>query len=391
VFPSTRAGEHARWFWEVFFAGTTTASEHELTRHLTSAFAANFLPEAEGLSSVADTRRPLRGSHAVSVEERRAEDLSVVRYRTPKGLHLELHLKHEVSDNDRISGFGNRLPGGGSTTAIEMAAARAAHASVDGGWLLDDRIAAELGGEVADRRVAITAASPHRQDNRLMICARSRLAEDVALKTHYGGTRQYLVLGAGLDSFAVRFRDRTDIHVFEVDSLASQRWKRERLASIGVSTPPNLTWIESDLADPRLRARLAESGFKFDRPFTVSMIGVSYYLEVGVLASLLESIVPRRSEAHLVLDYLVHPSTWVDLSASMARRMERRRREAALSGEPWLSFHSEHSAEELLSSKGLRVDEDLGCADLVARFAPDRELPVQPEPFMRVVRATSAS
>src|SRR5262245_5054352 len=108
------------------------------------------------------------------------------------------------------------------------------------------------------------------------MCVRARLEEDVVEGAACAGIRQYAILGAGLDSFAYRRPDLlAGLRVFEVDHPASQAWKRERLAELGVDLPANLVFAAVDFERQTLRAGLQAAGFDFTARAVFSWVGVT--------------------------------------------------------------------------------------------------------------------
>jgi methyltransferase (TIGR00027 family) len=108
---------------------------------------------------------------------------------------------------------------------------------------------------------------------------RSRYAEDCLAESLSNGVRQYVVLGAGLDTFAYRQPSWADsLRIFEVDHPATQRWKRRRLAEAGISVPRNVTLVPVDFEKISLAAGLTQAGLDFATPTFFSLLGVSQYL-----------------------------------------------------------------------------------------------------------------
>jgi methyltransferase (TIGR00027 family) len=108
---------------------------------------------------------------------------------------------------------------------------------------------------------------------------RSRYAEDELSKAIERGVAQYVILGAGLDSFAYRRRDLAEvIHVFEVDYPATQAWKQARLRTLGITLPSNLTFIPIDFEKQALADALRAGGYRAEKPAFFSWLGVTEYL-----------------------------------------------------------------------------------------------------------------
>jgi methyltransferase (TIGR00027 family) len=139
-----------------------------------------------------------------------------------------------------------------SWTAMQVAACRAAHLRFDPAphWL-EDRFAEPLLGADAEALIGLYANGGHwiLQENRHFLPFRARFAEDLVGEAYCAGVRQLVVLGAGLDSFALRRPAAlSELSVIEVDHPATQRWKCFRLDRLGIATPAHLSFVECDFA-----------------------------------------------------------------------------------------------------------------------------------------------
>jgi methyltransferase (TIGR00027 family) len=187
------------------------------------------------------------------------------------------------------------------------------------------------------------------------ITARTRLAEDWLASS---GAAQYVILGAGLDSFA--WRKPTDVRVFEVDHPSTQAWKRARLTALTLDVPEALVWVPVDFESQSLMEQLERAGLTGDATF-VSWLGVVPYLTLdGIHATL--CALPSCS---LVVSYLTPPETWEGESRRIGQRLEAVVRER---GEPWLSYFAPSQLGELLRGDGFAVVEDVGPDDIEGRY-----------------------
>ena len=116
-----------------------------------------------------------------------------------------------------------------SRMALMVARQRAAHQLLDQGAILDDPYAVRILGEHEDNVLQVLNNHPCASIGRLFTAARSRIAEDALSKAVERGVRQVVILGAGLDTFALRNPHAARISIFEVDHPATQAWKRQRL------------------------------------------------------------------------------------------------------------------------------------------------------------------
>ncbi|HEV1998029.1 MAG TPA: class I SAM-dependent methyltransferase, partial [Candidatus Dormibacteraeota bacterium] len=167
-------------------------------------------------------------------------------------------------------------------TTILAAVGRAIHLEGEAPPLVADRFALDLAGDAGVELLAALRkqATPDGLANLGRAFAiRARLVEDEVERAAAAGVRQYLVLGAGLDSFALRRGDRADgVQFFEVDRPAAQAWKRARMAKLGIAEPAGTVFVPVDFETGGLTEGLQQAGFDFSAPAVVSWIPVIQYL-----------------------------------------------------------------------------------------------------------------
>jgi len=188
-------------------------------------------------------------------------------------------------------------------TALLSAAARAAHLVVDDApHLLADTLAARLLGPDGDAPIGYHRADPSHpvlRTARVESTVRARFAEDVLAAS---GVRQYVLVGAGLDTFAYRSRG---VAVLEVDLPDVQERKREAVSRAGLAGP--VTFVPADLAVTPLDEALRVAGADTGAPVVVAALGLTMYLTRDDLAGLLASVARWPGGAHLVADHLLPP------------------------------------------------------------------------------------
>lgn len=194
--------------------------------------------------------------------------------------------------------------GSPSVTALLAAAARAAHLIVDQAPpLFADTAAYALLGEYAEEFVGHHRAygdHPLLAGARVGVTTRSRYTE--ARLASADGIGQYVILGAGLDSYA--HRGGEGIRVFEVDHPSTQRWKRARVADAGLATG-NVTYVPVDLETEPLADALVEHGFDPSRPAMFSWLGVTMYLTREAITETLTTIAAFAPGTEIVLDTML--------------------------------------------------------------------------------------
>ncbi|WP_304176949.1 SAM-dependent methyltransferase [Phenylobacterium aquaticum] len=258
-----------------------------------------------------------------------------------------------------------------SRTALGAAGYRAAHQMLEDGAVFRDPFAHAMLGPAADAIIAGLSADPGQAPIRLFMAARSRFAEDQLAAAVARGVRQAVVLGAGLDTFALRNPHvGLGLKVFEVDHPETQVWKRRRLAETGLPLPAGLTFAAVDFERENLGQGLAAAGFATDQPAFFIWLGVVPYLGRAAITATLEEIA-RVPQAEVVLDY---SEPLENYPPALRAEMEVVAAWAATMGEPWLSHFDRAEMSRLLSAHGLGEQEDLGLAEIGVRYlgaAPD--------------------
>jgi methyltransferase (TIGR00027 family) len=224
---------------------------------------------------------------------------------------------------------------------------RAVHPVVDQPVLFDDPLAFPILG--GDRDEILAGAMPTSR-LRLFVAVRHRLAEQALAAAYDRGTRQCVVLGAGLDTIAYR-NEHADLRVFEVDHPATQAWKRERLAEAGIAEAA--TYVGVDFERDDLTSRLVEHGFDVSRPAFFVWLGVVPYLTRDAVTATLRALAAVPG-AEVVLD---HAGTERD-AAGEERHRRLAERVAAL-GEELTEAWAPGEMAELLTRSGFTEVEEL--------------------------------
>jgi methyltransferase (TIGR00027 family) len=181
-----------------------------------------------------------------------------------------------------------------SRTAMRVAMRRAAHQLFDVPPVLNDPLALAIVGEEAAaqlRAESRTHGGRIASTIRAFMAVRSRLAEDELARAVSRGVSQYVILGAGLDTFAYRNPHPVSaLRVFEVDFAATQAWKRRKLAAAAIPLPASLSFVSVDFESESLAERLAGAGLDRQQPTFFTWLGVTMYLTDAAIASTLEFI-----------------------------------------------------------------------------------------------------
>jgi methyltransferase (TIGR00027 family) len=260
-----------------------------------------------------------------------------------------------------------------SKTALRVALRRAAHQVHDAKPLVfEDPLAVRiLGREYAEevRRTPDSIKRPFSAGLRAFMVGRARLAEDtLADGVRTLGVRQYLVLGAGLDTFACR-NPYGDVRVFEVDHPATQAWKMKMLEAAEIVPPQSTQFVAVDFEKDSLRARLKASGFDFSVPTVTAWLGVVPYLTAEAFRTTIRILSTLPEGSAVVLDYSQPAEVLSMVERMMLESLSAR---VAMAGEPFQLFFTPPQLAEDLEWLGMRVVEDLGGEALTARYFAGR-------------------
>jgi methyltransferase (TIGR00027 family) len=257
-----------------------------------------------------------------------------------------------------------------SRTALGAARLRAAHQVLDQASILADPLAVRILGD--DIEVSLDHAQTHTSGPRMrwFIASRSRIAEDALNMAVDAGTTQLVVLGAGLDTLAYRTPLAGRLRIFEVDHPATQARKREMLAAAAIAEPETLSFVPVDFEREKLSERLDAAGFKSDERSFFSWLGVVPYLTEDAIFSTLGFIAQLPGGAEVVFDY-VNPATSIPAAGRAAHQALAGR--VAAVGERFQSYLDTASLCAKMSAAGFRHVDDIGPAELAARFFPETE------------------
>jgi methyltransferase (TIGR00027 family) len=246
------------------------------------------------------------------------------------------------------------VPGQPSRSALTAAAARAAHLIVDGQpTIFADTLAAALLGERAEELIAYHerhGTHPVLVGARVQVTCRGRYAEDALARAVGAGVTQYVLLGAGLDSFAYRDGPLAGrVRVFEVDHPASQEFKRAALAAARVEVPDGVRYVPADLARDPLIQCLAAAGFDAAAPAVVAWLGVTMYLTAEAVAETLAAVAGLAPGTELIADYLLPEEARDEAGALYGALVAQA---SAEQGEPWRSYFTPDQMADLAGRAG---------------------------------------
>ena len=239
--------------------------------------------------------------------------------------------------------------GRASKTALRVAIRRAAHQLADPPPVLDDPIAVRLIGAGFARDLD-RAMEKVARDFRAFMAARSRFVEDRLAEAVAQGVTQYVVLGAGLDTFAYR-NPFPSLHVFEVDFPATQEWKRDLLQRAGIGLPESLTFVALDFEHQALAEGLAAAGLDASKPAYFGWLGVVPYLTLEAFRATLRDVARLPEGTAISFDYVFPPDT---LSPQRRVIFDRLAERVTAAGEPFRLFFTPEQLESELRMLGFR-------------------------------------
>ncbi len=258
----------------------------------------------------------------------------------------------------RVEKVGVTEVGAPSRTAMMTACARGWHLHNHGPRAVSaDWLAWPLVGGPAEALMAGIRAAFRDVTGQLAtwIAARCRTSEDWLAASRAG---QYVILGAGLDSFA--WRQRGGVRVFEADEPSTQAWKRSRLEALGIPDPPELVWVPVDFEADSVAAALDRAGLHSQRAF-VSWIGVIHYLSLDAIGATLRRLPP----CSLALTYATPEEMWPDEVHAASKKFQAI---AADAGEEIVRLLTPGDVADLLAESGFTVVEDVGPEDVQPRY-----------------------
>ena len=249
-----------------------------------------------------------------------------------------------------------------SRTALRVAIRRAAHQIADPPSVLADPIVLRLIGPGHENDLERAMHSVGR-DFRAFMAARSRYAEDHLAQSVAAGVGQYVILGAGLDTFAYR-NPFPHLRVFEVDFPATQEWKRSLLADASIALPANLTFVSLDFEHKTLADGLREFGLDLTAPAFFSWLGVAPYLTLDAFRATIATITKFPAGSAVTFDYAFPRESLTPARRAVFDRLADR---VAAAGEPFRLFFTPDQVEAELRRAGFhrieQVDHD-GLNDL---------------------------
>jgi methyltransferase (TIGR00027 family) len=281
-----------------------------------------------------------------------------------------------------------------SRTAIRTAVQRAAHLLLDNDpKILADPFARAFAGYGSDTEMLRALDPTQLLDSprlRTLFVLRNRYAEDELVQAIARGIEGYVILGAGLDSFAYRRPDlMASLDVFEVDHPASQAWKRARVAELGIPVPARLHHVAIDFERTTFADGLAENAVDRGRQMFISMLGVAQYLTKDALARTLRDVAATTAPgSEMVMQYVVPLSTFAGDEAALVKGLAAR---ASTSQEPWLSFYEPAEMGRVLVDAGFGDIVHFGKEEATERYLRSRTDGLRLPAYFQMIKARTTN
>ncbi|MFY9934103.1 MAG: SAM-dependent methyltransferase [Streptosporangiaceae bacterium] len=273
-----------------------------------------------------------------------------------------------------------------SFTALTAAAARAAHLIVDREPVIfADTMAEVMLGERAEELIGFHRhyrMHPVLAGARAQVTCRSRYTEDRLAEAVGRGVTQYVILGAGLDTFAGRSELAAQVGVFEIDHPATQEYKQRIMTATG-----NVSFIPVDFGRDSLREGLDRAGFDFGAPAFAAWLGVTMYLEASAIERTLAVLGGFAPGSEIVVDYMLpaglRDAAGEDYAAQVGQACAER-------GEPWISLFSPGDMAALLARHGFGPVRDVRQQDMIPAASWQRDDALRPAELSRIALARIA-
>jgi methyltransferase (TIGR00027 family) len=263
------------------------------------------------------------------------------------------------------------------STAVRVALWRALHAQIDPlPHVLEDEIGLRLADPAAGWQERGDMDPVGTSSFRASIVARARFVEDLVADEVTRGVDQFVILGAGLDTFAQRDPElASKLQVFEVDPPGPQAWKRQRLIELGFGVPEWLHLVPVDFEASDGWDDLAAAGFNSNRQAVVASTGVTMYVTKDATIATIRRAAALAPGSTLAMTYLIPPQS---LEAPARSVIQTTAQNARASGTPFISFFNPEEMVALARDAGFRAARAFPTTDLGDRYFAGREDGLRP-------------
>ena len=271
--------------------------------------------------------------------------------------------------------------------AVRTALWRAMHLLADASpHILDDDIGLKLVAPEGQWRQRSDMGLHFTRRVRASVVVQSRLAEDVVAENYHQGVCQYVLIGAGLDTFAQRrSAAMKNLQIFEVDEASVQSWKRQRLQAIGAEKTERLHFVTADVEREEWLAPLLKAGFDEKKPAVVAVLGMGLFLGQQAIGALMKQIAGLAQGSQLLLSYLLPPERVAPVDKAVWQVISKGARRY---GMPEPSFFSDETMRLLAVEAGFRTVQTVSAIELAERYFANRSDRLSPTSGAEVLLAT---
>lgn len=267
-------------------------------------------------------------------------------------------------------------------TAVRTALWRALHVQVDAKpYIIEDEVGLKL--VAPDEGWLERPDIKYTKRLRASIVARARFVEDRVIEQSKQGIDQYVILGAGLDTFAQRRADiASKLQIYEIDQPDTLAWKQQRLNELGFSIPEHLHFVPVDFEKSSWWKELLKAGFDIHKPAVVACTGVSLYLTREAIIATLNQIATLPPGSTLAMTFYLPIELLDDEDKPMQEMAEKG---ARTSGTPFVSFFAPDEILAMAKSAGFKDSQTISTRDMVQSYFKDRAdglLPASGEVFL---------
>ena len=252
-------------------------------------------------------------------------------------------------------------------TAVRTALWRALHVHIDAKpYILEDEIGLKLIAPDEGWQQRPDMHPEFTKRLRASMVARSRFIEDLIIDQSKLGVSQYVILGAGLDTFAQRRADiASKIQLYEIDQPDTQIWKQQRLNELGFGIPVGLHFVSVNFETSSWWEQLLQAGFDINKPVVVACTGVSLYLTKEAITSMLQEIAGLASGSTLTMTFYL-PMELIDEEDIALQQISEKG--ARASGTPFISFFSPEEMLKLARETGFKKVANISRNDLIKSY-----------------------
>lgn len=274
-------------------------------------------------------------------------------------------------------------------TAVRVALWRAMHVQIDAApHIFVDEIGLQLANPPENWRERPDMHPQGTRGYRASIVGRARLIEDLVQEQVQKGIDQYVILGAGLDSFAQRRPEfASKLRIFEIDQPETQKWKQQRLLELGFGIPKNLQFVPVDFeAGDSWPEKLAANGFNTKKPAVLTSTGVSMYLTQEANMASLCQVASLAPGSTLAMTFML-PLDLINPAERSQHEMVYERARAA--GTPFLSFFRPEEILQMAREAGFKKVEHVSGGDIIKCYFAGRRDGLQPSSGEEFLLATT--